>query len=296
MSNQLTVNQKARISMDGLLKDDAYWAKQIKLKLKENSSAFITSLTELYSEDSQLAQCNATDVIKQAMIAASVGLPINKSIGHCYMTVFKNKGVATPTLMISARGFVQLAQRTGMYKVINANILYEGQIVEEDYLSGTLKIQKERTSDKVVGFFAYFETKFGYSQTLYMTVEEICHHAKTYSNAIKFNKSVTEQTLADLIQKEAKEGPVAGVAGWLGSPIAMAKKTVLKSLLYKYGPLSVETAKVMAEEDMPLGEIREATEPTETIDITESAEEVDPETGEVKTESTEEELELQCPV
>lgn len=236
-----------RLQMEGLIKS-SYWQDSLRRTLGENAGTFATSLIELYSEDSQLAQCDPKLVIKQAMLAGTVKLPISKQIGFAYMTVFKNKGIPTPTLMISTRGFIQLAQRSGKYKLMNADVVYEGQVVKKNFMTGEFEIQEERISNKVVGFFAYIKTVDNFEKTLFMSLEQMCHHAKIYSAAIKFDNNFTEQKLAELIQRTAENGPVAGVVGWKGNPIAMGIKTVLKQLIYKYGPMSIEIAKAVAEE------------------------------------------------
>lgn len=237
-----------RQRMENLLQSD-YWQDALKRTLGDNAGSFATSLVELFSEDKQLAQCDPKMVIKQAMLAGAVDLPISKAIGFSYLTVFKNKGVPTPTLMISARGYIQLAQRSGKYKIINADVVYEGQIATRNFLTGEFELREERTSDKVVGFFAFIRTTDGFEKTLYMTVEQVAHHAKTYSSSIKYDKEFTEEALVNLIQKTAKEGPVAGVVGWKGDPISMSLKTVLKQLIYRYGPLSVNAAKAISGDD-----------------------------------------------
>lgn len=241
---QLVPRQK----MESLLQSD-YWQDALKRTLGENAGTFATSLVELFSEDKQLAQCDPKLVIKQAMLAGAVNLPISKAIGFAYLTVFKNKGVPTPTLIISTRGYVQLAQRSGKYRNINDGVVYEGQIVTRNFLTGEFELREERTSDKVIGFFAYIKTTDGFEKTLYMSVEQVAHHAKTYSASIKFDKEFTEEKLIELIQKTAKEGPIAGVTGWKGDPLSMSRKTVLKQLIYRYGPMSVNEAKAIAGDD-----------------------------------------------
>lgn len=264
--------------------------------LGNKAGQFTTSIIELTTNDPQLQLCDQRLVIAEAAKAATLDLPVNKQIGFCYVVCFKNKGVPTPTLMISSRGFIQLALRTGQYKHLNADVVYEGELLGKDKLTGEINLNGEKKSDKVVGFFAHFTTVNGFSKTLYMSIGEMCHYAKTYSPTLKFDKGTTEEVLADLMQKVAVEGPVQGVVGWKGDSISMAIKTVLKRLLYKYGYLSVQMSQALATDEAPDAVTTEVNTPTETIDITGSAKEIDPETGEIKTESTEEELELQCPV
>jgi len=286
-----------RVQMENLLKSN-YWQDSLKRTLGENAGAFSTSLVELFAEDSQLSQCDPKAVIKQAMLAGSVNLPINKQIGFAYMTVFKNKGVPTPTLMISARGFIQLAMRTGQYKYLNADVVYDGELKSRNRLSGEINLDGTKVSNRVIGFFAHFETVFGFTKTLYMSVEEIAHHAKIYSKALTYDK-ITEEQLVALIQETAENGPKAGVVGWKGNPIAMGTKTVLKQLIYKFGPMAVEIAKAVAEDpddgwDSAQAERDSANnEEKVTINVNDDAEEaqvVDTETGELFPVEDEDEL------
>lgn len=272
--------------------------------LGKKAGQFTTSIIELTTNDAQLQQCDQRLVIAEAAKAATLDLPLSRAIGYAYVLCFKNKGIPTPTLVISARGWIQLAMRTGQYKHLNADVVYEGELQSKDKLTGAIDLSGERTSDKVIGFFAHFTLLNGFSKTLYMTVEEMCHYAKMYSPTLKFNKSVTEDTLKELMQKVSKDGPVAnGSAGWLSDCVSMSIKTVLKRLIYKFGYVSVEMASAMESDegvntDNPAtSESQEVIDVTEeVVDVTENAE-VDTETGEIKEEpSSAKSNEDECPI
>src|SRR5690606_21257470 len=123
-------------------------------------------------------------------------------------------------------GYIQLCMRTGAYRYINADVVYEGELVSHDKLTGEIVLDStQRTSDKKIGYFAFIETLNGFRKTLYMTVEEIADHAKRYSK--NFGN---------------KNGP------WATDFDAMALKTCLRLLLSKYGIMSIELQRAYVED------------------------------------------------
>lgn len=133
---------------------------QIKNSLKEKAGAFRSSILDLYSGDNYLQKCEPRDVVMECLKAASLDLPIVKSLGFAYIVPYNNR----PTFIIGYKGLIQLAQRTGQYKTINAGIVYEGEYKGYDKLSGMIDISGERISDTVVGYFAYFQLLNGFEK------------------------------------------------------------------------------------------------------------------------------------
>lgn len=210
--------------------------------LGDHKDAFVASLIELFSGDTQLQQCNPRDLVMQALKAATLKLPLNKALGFAYIVVYNNNvkqpdgtwlKVPTPTFIPSYKGYIQLAMRTGQYRYINADVVYEGELTSADKLTGEIKLNGHKTSNKIIGYFGYFQLLNGYSQTLYMTVEEMAAYAKRYSPSIGRNTTV-EQLIA-IAQADAPSKRV----GWEGNFTRMAIKTVTRQLLSK-GFLSVE--------------------------------------------------------
>jgi recombination protein RecT len=185
--------------------------------LKENSGVFVASIIDLYNGDSYLQNCDPKNVVMEALKAAVLKLPINKSLGFAYIVPFGKN----PTMIIGYKGLIQLAMRTGQYRIINADKVYEGEYKSMNKLTGEFNMEGEKTSDVVVGYFAYIEMLNGFSKTLYMTKEQVQAYGKKYS-------------------KTFGNGP------WTTEFDAMAIKTVLRKLLAHYGFLSVDMAAAMS--------------------------------------------------
>lgn len=257
----------------------------------KHADAYISSIVELVSTDNQLKQCDPAQVCAQALKAATLQLPLQKALGNAYVVVYNNsvkktddKGrdvwvkVPTPTMIIGYRGLIQLAMRTGQYKHLNADVVYEGEYQGRNKLTGEIDLSGEKTSDKVVGYFCYFELLNGFSKMLYMSVEDVAKHA------IKYSKALGKMSVDELAKKA---GTIGKGVGWAGDFDAMALKTCTRRLLSKYGYLSVEMQQAVAQdinadiernvEDAEAVEIRDA-------EIEEAVSEeisVDMETGEI---------------
>jgi recombination protein RecT len=185
----------------------------------------VASVIDLYNSDSYLQQCEPKEVVMEALKAAVLKLPLNKSLGFSWLVPYNNSVKTTngwqkklvPTFQIGYKGYIQLAMRTGQYKTINADKVFEGEIRTVDKLTGEIDFTGEKQSDTVVGYFAHIVLINGFSKTLYRTKEEIIEHAK------RFSKSYNAKSSA-----------------WATDFDAMAIKTVISNLLSHYGFLSTE--------------------------------------------------------
>lgn len=248
-----------------------YVQKQLETVLKDNAGTFATSLIEVYTNDKQLQTCDPKAVIQEAIKAASLKLPLNKQLGYGYVVVYNNydkttrQKTPTPTLVIGYKGYIQLAMRTGQYRNINADLVYDGELRSTDKLTGAIDLNGQKTSEKVVGYFAHFELINGFSKTLYMTIEEMANYALKYAAVFRGKDAPNVDNLIDTAQFQAQNGPVQGQVGWKGDFNAMATKTVLRRLLSKYGFLSIEMINVI-DEDEPTTVTAEAIRDEENIE------------------------------
>lgn len=233
--------------------NNSYYQTLLQDTLKENKGTFTTSLMELFSSDEKLLQCAPNALMAEALKAASLHLPLNKQLGQCYILPFKKKGVMTPTLVVGTRGFLQLAMRTGKYETINSDVVYEGELLGYDKVTGNLDLSGVRTSNVPVGYFAYMKMKNGFSKLLYMSLDEVCIYAKQYSPTAKFSQNVTVESLKEVALTQAKEGNAEGV-GWYSNFESMALKTVLRRLLSKWGELSIENNDITQIDEAPTAE------------------------------------------
>ena len=190
---------------------------QFKNTLQENSGAFVASVIDLFNGDKALQECDPKQLVLEALKAATLKLPINKALGFSYIVPYKNRQGVTPTFQIGYKGYIQLAMRTGKYRIINADLVYEGELRTVNKLTGEIDFTGEKRSDKVIGYFAHIELVNGFSKTLYMSRDSIIQHAKKYSKSFEHSASA-----------------------WQTDFDAMAKKTVIRNLLSHYGYLSVE--------------------------------------------------------
>ncbi len=187
--------------------------------LGKHADGFISSILSVCNETPALLEIgNPTTIIAAALQAATLKLPINKNLGFAYIVPYKGQA----QFQMGWKGYVQLAERTGQYKTINASVVYEGQIEEIDFITGKI-VKGEKVSNKVIGYVAYIEMINGFSKTLYMTKEEMEEHAKKYSQSYNYD-----------INRGGK------ASTWSTNFDAMATKTVLKLLIGKYGIMSVD--------------------------------------------------------
>ena len=202
--------------------EDWVESENIKQKFQEvldkGAGAFVTSILSLVKSTPQLAAADPKTVISAAMTAATLKLPINPNLGFAYIIPYGKEA----QFQMGYKGYIQLAMRTGQYKTINASVVYEGQIEDVDFVTGEI-IRGKKKSDKVVGYVAYFELINGFSKMVYMSHEDMMHHALTYSQAYKYDK------------KNGKKSSV-----WSTNFEAMGLKTVLKQLISKYGIMSID--------------------------------------------------------
>lgn len=213
-------------SLKTILSSDSVQA-QFKNALAENSAAFTASLIELYAGDNYLQGCDPKLVVMQALKAAVLKLPIIKSLGQAYIIPYKSNGVMVPQFQIGYKGFVQLAMRTGQYETINADVVLEGELRTINKLTGEVDFNGTASSENVIGYFAYFKLKSGFSKTLYMSKEKTLAHAKKYS------KSFEQQ-----------------YGTWKTETDKMGVKTVLSNLLSHWGFMSTEMQQAYNDDDL----------------------------------------------
>lgn len=211
----------ANLSIAQYVRQDAVTQRLNEL-LGKRAPQFVTSLVSAVNANQLLANCKPESVLTAALTAASLDLPINQNLGFAYLIPYKNKTGEVCQFQMGYKGFIQLAQRSGYYKTINATDVREGEMTGFDRLSGELSFEwlegAERSKAKVVGYVAYFQLLNGFEKSLFMTTEELEKHAQKYSKSYARNKS--------------------GL--WADNFDSMAKKTVLKLLISKFGPLNTQ--------------------------------------------------------
>lgn len=213
--NTITAAKEAK-TLKGMLEMPAYKNKFNEM-LGKKAAGFMSSIIAVTNNNKYLAKANPATVIGAAAQAAMLDLPINQSLGFAYIVPYGNEA----QFQLGYKGYIQLAQRSGQYVDIGAKTVYEGELEYENRLLDKFKFG-ERTGDKVIGYLAYFRLTNGFEKMLFMELNEMIAHAKKYSKNYK-----------------------GGTDKWgLTDFNTMAEKTVLKRLLSKYGPLSIESVQM----------------------------------------------------
>lgn len=195
----------------------------IKAKLNEllgkNAASFATSVLSVVNGNDMLKDAEPMTVFTASCMAATLNLPINNNLGFAYIVPFKNGTTkkVEAQFQLGYKGFIQLAQRTGQFKKINVCAIYDGDDDDSIYNRLTALLPKAPPSQKVIGYIAYFALINGFEAHLSMTMDELQAHAKRYSQSYK-----------------------KGFGVWADNFDAMAQKTVLKLLLSKQAPLSID--------------------------------------------------------
>ena len=264
---------------------------QFQNALGEHKDTFVASLIDLFTGDKQLQTCKPALVIAEALRAATLRLPLNKALGFAYIIVFNNSvknpdgswtKVPTPTFVPGYKGYIQLAMRTGQYRTINADFVYEGEMGKVSKLTGEIALDGEKKSDKIIGYFCYFELLNGFNKTLFVSIEEMAQYALRYSPSFKGSKKPS----ADALIKLAQANQPSSKVGWEGNFNDMALKTVIRRLLSKYGYLSVEMQNALSKDvedaQMSRNDLIIENANTQAIELdTAQYEQVDEQTGEV---------------
>lgn len=215
MSNQ--VARRSQYSVKQLLSANAVKAKFDDV-LGKKAPQFTTSLINVVNSNYQLKKADANSVIASALVAASLDLPVNPSLGYMYIIPYGN----TAQPQIGYKGYIQLAQRSGQYKHLNAIPVYEGELKAWNPLTEEVVYEPKQdrdTDDQPIGYLGYMELLNGFSKTVYWTHKQIDDHRKEFSKS------------------GGKDTP-KGV--WKDHYDAMALKTVLRNLLTKWGPMTVD--------------------------------------------------------
>lgn len=220
MENQVA-KQEQKLTAKVLFTQDNI-KKKFEDLLGKKAQGFITSILQIVANNDKLSKADPYTVYNAAAIAATLDLPINQNLGFAYIIPYDSKQSdgsykVVAQFQMGYKGFIQLSQRSGQFKTISACPIFEGQLITQNPLTGFEFDFTKKTSETVIGYAAYFSLINGFEKTLYMTVDELKKHG------VKFSKSFAK-----------------GYGLWKDDFDSMAQKTVIKLLLSKFAPLSIE--------------------------------------------------------
>jgi len=195
--------------------------------LGKRASTFASSVIQISQSNNMLKNAEPTSIVNAAITSATLNLPLNNNLGYAYIIPFNEKQkdgsyLVKAQFQIGYKGFLQLAQRSGVFKTVNSSEVKQGEIENIDRLTGEITFNWNQDNEarkklQTIGYIAYFSLTNGFEKSMYMTIEELNKHGKKFSQTFK-----------------------KGFGLWCDDFDAMAKKTVLKLLLSKYAPLSID--------------------------------------------------------
>lgn len=203
---------------------------------------FTASIVSAVSVNQALQNCDRNTVISGALLGESLNLSPSPQLGQYYLVPFNNKkkGIQDAQFVLGYKGYVQLALRSGQYKSINVEIVKQGEYKGRDPMTGDPRFQFLEDDDEwerlpVIGYMASFEYLNGFRKVLYWSKEKMMNHADRYSAA--FSRKAYENLIAGNIP----QGEMWKYSSfWYKDFDSMAKKTMLRQLISKWGIMSVD--------------------------------------------------------
>ena len=219
---------------------------------KKEAQKFISSILSAVSTNIELQKCERNSVISSALLANTLGLSLSPQLGFCYLVPFKNKAkydregtlikpeTVTATFVLSYRGYIQLAIRSGYYKNINVITVKDGELVSYDPMTEEIKVNlimddEEREKMPTIGYYAFFRLTNGFEKAIYWSKKKMLAHADRYSAA--FNAEAMKQVEAGKI---AEKDMWKYSSFWYKDFDAMAMKTLIRQLISKWGIMSID--------------------------------------------------------
>lgn len=229
MTTTVTTQNQQALTAKGLFSQQNVRQKFEEL-LGKKAQGFMTSVLQIVASNSLLAKADPHSIFHAAATAATLDLPINQNLGFAYIIPYNSREGCKAQFQLGYKGFIQLAQRSGQFHRISATPIFEGQLKSENPLTGYEFDFAVKPSGDPIGYAAYFRLLNGFEATLYMTVAEVKQHGMKYSKS--FNSGV-----------------------WKTDFNAMAIKTVIKLLLSRFAPLSIEMQKAMVADQAVINDV-----------------------------------------
>lgn len=198
--------------------------------LGNKSAGFLSNIMACVQNSDLLQKADVNSIILAAARAAAIDLPIDPNLGQAAIVPFNDKRASKclAKFIIMKDGFVELCLRTGQFEWIVNEPVFDGELVEKNRFTNTYVFDESRRKPnaKIIGYMAAFKLTNGYTKTVYWSVDECKDHGKKYSKTF-------------------------GIPGGLWSLDfqSMALKTVLKHLLKKYAPKSIEAINLAIQSD-----------------------------------------------
>lgn len=279
MGNALVAGQTQKMKFSQAIQTTTY-QKLINNTLKdpERAKRFVAAISSAVAVNPLLQECNPGSILAGALLGESLNLSPSPQLGQYYLVPYKNqlkdangnklwvtdasgkkvtddKGKWIPVtesvaiFQMGYRGLIQLALRTGQYKKLNVIEIKEGEIRSFDPLNEEIDCIliedfEKREAAPTVGYYVMFEYLNGFRKALYWSKEKMLSHADKYSPAF------SAETYRKYVAGEISEKDMWKYSSfWYKDFDAMAKKTMLRQIITKWGIMSTEMEQVIMKDE-----------------------------------------------
>ena len=191
---------------------------------------FTAAITSVVSTNPAIEECEAATILSAALCGHALGLTPSPQLGQYYLVPFNDRknDRKVATFVLGYRGYIQLAIRSGQYKKLIVTEIKEGELIRWDPLTEDIEIkpildEERRKVTETIGYYAMFRYINGFEKVIYWPKEKMKAHALQYSAGYA---------------NDIKRGWTNTF--WSKDFDSMAKKTMLRQLISKWGVMSVE--------------------------------------------------------
>ena len=243
----------------------------------ERAKRFVASITSAVAVNPALQECDAGTILAGALLGESLNLSPSPQLGQYYLVPFEckvkdqngktvwllddqgkhlvdDKGhwlAATENraqFVIGYKGYVQLALRSGYYSDLDVMEIREGEYLGKDPNTGKPRFKFVEDDDvrdalPVVGYMSFFEYLNGFRKVLFWSKQKMLRHADMYAPAFSAEayKKIQAGEIADKDMWKYS-------SFWYRSFDDMAKKTMLRQLISRWGIMSTELQRAFVQD------------------------------------------------
>lgn len=268
MNSQIPAKQQPKFSV-AITTDKYRRLIQNTLGDANRAKRFTAAITSAVAVNPELQECETSSIVAGALLGESLNLSPSPQLGQYFLIPFeqKLKGPDGKVMWVrdeegnilkdkngkfiavtknkaqfclGYKGYVQLALRSGSYLDMDVMEIKSGEYLGRDRETGKPRFQfieddTEREALPTVGYMAYFEYLNGFRKVIYWSKEKVMIHADRHS------KAYSMKSHRKILDGEIDAGEMWRYSSdWYKDFDGMAKKTVLKQLISKWGIMSTD--------------------------------------------------------
>ena len=141
MANEVAKTEPKKLGIAGYLAQEAVKQNVANVVGSKDTQAFISSIVSAVQANPGLSECTNASLLSAALLGHSLNLPPSPQLGKMYFVPYKSSktGVTEAQFMLSYKGYLELAMRSGQYRKIHVTDIREGELksydpIEDEYV------------------------------------------------------------------------------------------------------------------------------------------------------------------